>query len=419
MLRDMLAHPIESWSHLERWVNQGSPSGYTGIHGVSNRYRPDNPALSFKLGLYSACSPARISTETTMDDAPLPQASQALLRHLPVHPDVALFPENSAWLAMLEKVAEIDVVPSSSARTVTVLDCDESGVGLKLHYNRIIGRFNRTLPYRKLRASLDVDSMLDLLSAHFPRELAYLREPFALWTVDGDGKEIGGGALIRVMRPYPHSASKATLVPIFSLWSSDREAPHHPALLVQWLGEFEAPGEALFEYLLAPLLQGYAFLAWRNGLIPECNAQNVLLELNDELRSPRIVHRDLQGFYKDIQCMPCERQRHLRTTEKQLSVGKETERHRAQQQRSYLFDFKLGDYVLMPLIQTASKEFGIDANAVVRRVRELVMELAKSVDLPKDYFPDFPVWYGQTSGLPSNPRDLYEERRFPVFRAGP
>jgi len=67
----------------------------------------------------------------------------------------------------------------------------------------------------------------------------------------------------------------------------------HPALTLQLIEQSGAPpGSFVVDEIMVPVVECWAAVAGRCGVLLESHAQNTLLEVDEEYRPRRIVHRD-------------------------------------------------------------------------------------------------------------------------------
>lgn len=165
----MLTSPEKALAYAERYINDGSPSGFTERFRTSVRTDPFGPDPYFYL--YSLRPPGGLLEDYgTGTNVPT--------GHFFIHPDMCSHQELSGFKPTVW--SDHAVVPTSSARTVQILTPAE-GDYIKLHYDGVIGRVNRRLPRRKAINGPEMSSMLltALLDGTLPRSLALLHEPLA------------------------------------------------------------------------------------------------------------------------------------------------------------------------------------------------------------------------------------------------
>ena len=413
----VLNNPIKSWIYTERFVNEGSPSGYSKVNQVSLPTHPVFGQPFFQIGCFE-CSMANVnylvSRGTKEKEPPYPFK----LGYIPIHPDMVTHESTKPLgLSNLPKDC-LTCIPSSSGRTVFVLspDKEEPQYFLKLHYGNLLGRFNRRLDQRRIISALKINSDLVDSQEYFPSGIAFLPEIGAFLAQANSTKRFEVGALLRTLQPLPHSIETEVFIPFFALFSKDMKSSQEPVLLEQILKRTSNPYQTFMERLIQPLLQGFCFLALQLGLIPEWNAQNLLLGMTLEGLPTRIVFRDLQGTYRDLayrasflpkvdeseyKILPCETSQHC---------------FEARRQRSYLFDFKLCQYVLKPLTNLTAKLLRLSEYSLRQKIVEITMKEFNKYRDYDTYFPEGKVWYSQSYGISTKNSNFFSEELNPKFR---
>jgi hypothetical protein len=139
---------------------------------------------------------------------------------------------------------------------------------------------------------------------------------------------------------------------------------------------------------------------------PEMHAQNCLFEVHENFKIARLVLIDMQSVDKDI---PLARILGLNYTWTSYPEGCFDESIYFYKIRSsYVYDFKVGEYLLSPIIKVVAAKYQIDISGVEREVREYVQSHYTS-KLPSDYFPVDNCWYDcdKTERLPGQRRQYY------------
>ncbi|WP_250404503.1 ferric iron reductase [Streptomyces cellostaticus] len=403
----LMKDPVRSLLHLERWCNDGSPSGLSfGEHQVSPAYRPRGDAASFPAG--SRVLPW--SDVEVLLAAPSPALANEIVR-----PDGVVFvmhPDNPDSRTGTSCESRL-VAPTASARTVLVLDSGPVHYA-KLHYPGLLGRVPREMDTKRVRASVRMSAALDQEAGLLSDGCAYLPESIGV-TTRLTGTE--QGVVYREFIPRSRSTDSADgvvrpQIPLFSLFSTDLHSPEDPPLLVDLLcgaGGGGRPAEA-FVSLVDLLIESYCALVFGVGLVPEDHAQNLLIELDWSGAPRRVVRRDLLDWYADLEI------RRLRKLPTDFTRVLDTEHdaERAYGGRSYAFDFRLGEYVLDPLIDCAARHLRVKAEETRAWVRERVHALAADHDIDlHDYFRPFEHTSRYARGL-----RIWRDGR-PLFQAGP
>jgi len=352
---------IEKYVYLEQQVNDGSPSGFTTVHQVTARFRPQLCNV-FSLPAYfiPGSSSEAFTAEPSLEiKHAIEEFNQKVLFCL--HPDL------KKLLGYSEPEKEISVSPTASSRTVVTRDTPFPFF-IKLHYEGLLGRVHRKLSRKRVLGASLISQDLDYLAKNgtLSDSFAYLPESYSLVTRFMD-KEIG--VTYREYRPRP-MRQKRVMIPVFSLFSGDRQKPDCPTLLAQYLCDYEKRYEK-FQEMVRLLIEAFRTITLDGGLWPENHAQNILLEMDSSGVPRRVIHRDLYEFYPDIQ----RRQRNGLTTQgfrKYLDINEDERLYYAQ--KSYLFDFKFGEYVLTPLIRDFCANFSWQIDKVIQDTKDIFRE---------------------------------------------
>lgn len=391
LLEDLAQRPIEAQQYLERYVNDGSPSGFSEL----NKTSPETDALGLApwFNLFLLRGPdAWFRTSGEIPQWPAaPQCGDS--SWLLLHPDMADHPSLRIPELRLDRIDAHKVVPTASGRTVQFIHRSTPDY-VKLHYDGVLGRVHRGLPYQKAVAGPEISRLIvdALANNRLDAKLALLPETGArVLTVAGAPKQ-EWGMVWRSHRPLgPMVAQIRYMCPYFALFSKDRLRSFDPPLLTQLIqGCRGSPSDFVLEELLIPVVRCYFSLVTTLGLQPEWNAQNLLVGLASDFSISSIIMRDLGRSEKDL------------TLREQLGLNNTFEsfpykciackdelyviRH------SFSFDFKLGEYVIEPVVGLLCYEYGTDPQSVRGPIREVAESHIKQ--LPPDHFPKDGCWYG-------------------------
>lgn len=410
LIADCLRDPESALQYMERYVNMGSPSGFTREYRTSPLTDPWGDSPSFLLRACAA--PPEWIREYGERSSAL--ANLGLLNNeIALHPDVTET-IRPAWVSNPKLVYRwIDgtqVVPTACARTVQ-LPGDQFSDYVKLHYPGILGRVRRELPWIKAISGPEICSELrQHYRERMPCTFAFLDEHLARVLVPPEETE-GVGMVLRYGKPL--SVARMQLVwPFFSLFSADTHRPADPPLLVQMLRRnSKQPHTYLMERIIAPVLECYGSLVTRFGFQPECNAQNLLLGLGADLEPTSVIFRDMGRVEKDLTIrsvlgLPNDFDSY---PYKCISEADDvyTIRH------SFAFDFKLSQYVLQPLEKVFSEAFPAHARSLHAAIRDQVRSFVAMT--PKGYFPANGQWYSHDKILLTGKRP-YVAHRDPPYR---
>lgn len=404
LLADVLEYPNRCLVYLERYCNDGSPSGMTfGRHQVSKKYRPLEGEPTFELPSYLVPW-ERCEVITGRPSGALARSvllNDGVVFH--AHPDM-----EPLDLPTLDQA--VSAQPLASGRTVYVGDAPARQI--KLHYGGMIGRVPRELPRHRVVASVSVSSELDALSASLPSCAAFLPESIGVSL----GSDVGDiGMVIREQTPRPWMTGGVALVPAFALFSTDRNSPSDAPLLEQILNKFSNPIEGFVEHVLSPILESYAALAFGLGIVPEDHGQNLLLELDGRGQPRRAIRRDFLDAYADLEIRRA--RGHAARLPRAYDVR--TDGRRAYGGRSYAFDFRLGEYILDPTIELVVRCFGASSEWLRKWVVERVGELAFQYDVRLDQY--FQPWdavyrYARSTNIWADGEPNFEVTSGPRYR---
>lgn len=414
LLSNLSVDPLAAWLHLERYVNRGSPSGFTAKYRPPGDYDPWGRRKAFDLPFY----PVAKAEVTTRGRWPPGLTSQAYgTTSMPLHPMTVA--DRAVADALRESTSGkapdlVQASPTASGRTLW-LHGTTPLVHLKLHYPGILGRVRRELSFFKAIAGYELSSEItqELERPSRAVSIAVLPE-IAVRSWDCASLSSGIAALVRDARPFPHSEDSRTCVPAFALWAPDRFAPEDPLLLLQLLGADDKPQEKLLEEFLFPIVDSYFYMVFGLGIMPELNAQNLLFELSPEGEVQRIVLRDLSRCEK---LLHVRRDLGLRTQFESgdyKCVDLDEDEAFAQVRHSFSFDFKLSGYVLAEIVDAAAAGGIVEAAPIDAKLREYVDEGLRGKE---HFFPPGGAWYGHDRILLERERPYVEMAAPPRYRS--
>lgn len=212
-----------------------------------------------------------------------------------------------------------------------------------------------------------------------PTRYSFLPESLGLIVVGGEHE--GSGMLYRETKPFPHIEERRVVMPYHSLYAPDPNAPEDLPLLAQLVilhGSADKIGYFVSE-IVGPILESWALLVSKRGLLPELHGQNSLLEFDMCLRPRRVVHRDFQGTYSDPRIRTGLGlnlfSKHIVGVEPGTTV---------QSQYSHVFDGMIGRYLLSRLTKAFCASFNEDYDKVADAIKEY------HHSIPEWRVPDFP-----------------------------
>jgi hypothetical protein len=390
-LEYLCSRPLLAWMHFESEVNDGSPSGFDIGQMVRSEYRSNAP--EFDLPVYLIDNPEnaiRIGSTSSLN--------QILNLSTNICP-LCVHPQFIDRLSGHLKLCNYSILPvkakaSSSIRTAWILDRGAPVSFVKMHFPATIGRFQRGVRLYGWQASLENSRLLSyaITSSKLipPDSFAILRETGGTF-VEGDGIVEGFGHIEREVTPFPprDNSKNYPIIPFFSLWAGATTAGAKSTLLARIVADTKVSYELLLNQLITPLLEGYNYTAIEIGLIPECNAQNLLWEMDPLMKHSRVVHRDMMGFFKDLTIGLAKCQESFPSITYH-TIGSE-HCSDTKLRRSFAFDFKLTQYVIDPLVYVLSEVYDRPESEIQSDIVKMVKRLLK---WPTDYFPDDNMAYG-------------------------
>ena len=149
-----------------------------------------------------------------------------------------------------------------------------------------------------------------------------------------------------------------------------------------------SPWEYVIDGLIRPLVEAYFALLKECGLQLEPHAQNILFSLDRNYYPKSVIARDAESIDKDFGLMQT---RNLSLELTEIEYGRlHPKDYNYQILHSLMFDFKMGEYLLEPLVEWLVRNSGIERGHVYREIRKITKE--HLVELPNDFLP-LSMWY--------------------------
>ncbi len=415
MLLSELTHdPDASRRYLERYVNDGSPSGFSTIHTTQRKTSPFEITQWFHP-LVCFAPPENFRDFGYIPTLLFPELYGSQ-NWIIVHPDMKGNPffRNPAF--ELKELDALKVVPTASGRTVQIINRKEEDY-VKLHYDGILGRITRELPFEKAISGPEISSIIikAIDSCELDPMLSILPETGARILINSLQNDSQWGMVWRQSIPYGLNTSKYHFFfPSFAFFSSDQFKTHQKPLLIQVINHFGYdPISYLLDVIIFPLIKSYFSLIQKLGLQAELNSQNLLLGFNKTFSECHFIIRDLESVDKDITLMD--------------SIGKwqhfasypykciEKKQYNYAIKHSFMYDFKLGESILQPLINALVLHFKVEENYLREKIKEFTAPLIQK--LPEDFFPKN-KWYVFAKVLVDQSKEQrpYIEYKNPKFR---
>jgi hypothetical protein len=405
---DAIDQGDEAFLYMERYVDEGARtySPFAARTEVEARYQPrsDNPSFD----LPTVCAPqARVSV-CQADPA------TSLLQHyvrpqgvlFAVHPETWVIPgiEHLAELQDCPRDKPIRVAPTASTRTVFAFEetGDVAPHFIKLHLPRRISRFNRRLRRKNIENSVAITR--DMAHVQMDR-FSYLPDVLGLTFGEGDN---AWGFLVREAVPRPDQGRRR-LIPGFALYSGDLHHPGDPPLLVQMIERLGAdPQSFVLEEIMIPVVQCWAKIARDWGVLLESHGQNTLLEVDQDFRPRRVVHRDFDVWVD----LDVRRRRGLDAPFLGAGIGADTGRS-VDRHYSIVYDRFIGHAFFDYLLEALKRFYPIDEAAIRARVSEAFHQAFPDSD---QFFPPRTMFYFSNEPGPGQEFTLVDMEQAPEWR---
>ena len=387
---------FQAYIKAERYLNGGSPSGFSDQNTTSEKTRPKSSVHSFPLYQYklNGCPIEKYGCnkpDYVLDD------------YIYIHPDIV--PLINESLLYRAKGNELLVSPTASGRTVISI---EKGFFVKLAYPKQLGRLVRHINSEKIISACEVTSQLISVvksGAQSPY-FSFLREDFGQVVllnptdinIQHNSININGnyelGVLFREGTPFPYSKEKEMLIPFFSLFCDNynsTEKKLDKLLLLQLFEKQDKSIEAfLLEDVLFPLYSTYFDALLLGGIELEAHAQNMLIAIDSNYKIKRIVCRDLESAGRDALLMEIleidyrnDIPYKLNTLSDELNGQKYPKYYIT---HSFMFDFKLGEYIVTPLLDKVQKHLQYNRDKVIKSIKDYNRQYINR--LPQGFFTD-------------------------------
>ena len=343
---------------LERFTNDGSPSGHTFLKSSSTPTTAWHGLPDFPLPILRGIQRREYGDSSSLASIGLESGTEC-----PVHPDCIhltghqMLPNNEYW-------RQLRVAPTSSPRVVVALP--ERRFALKLHYPRILGRFDRPLLGEQLQFGVDVSQHFvaqDFVNSEFFPEI-YTAE-YSISMFGANASEQSYGFLIRDLQPISLSEIEWA-VPAFSILAQRNLGLLRRPLLediVKWVGVKTKLG-FICDCFLPTLCDSISELVVVAGVWPEITAQNFYFSKTKNGLF-KIIWRDFQGCFVDLEllntsgyCGPL-----INYSYHSIAPG-------GIQWRSYLFDDVFGHHLISPILRIFSHQS--DRIAIIKVLQERI-----------------------------------------------
>ena len=374
----------DNTTYLERYVNNGSPSGYSIKCSTSDS---TNPFIGADFIVPYICFAEKSSF---IDIGVIPDINSTNFSSnswILVHPDMRTHPFFRNKKLDLKIASNIKLVPTASARTLMLVESRYHGY-FKLHYDGTIGRMERKLQYKEAISGIEISKIMESLidCGGVDRRLTLLPETGAR-ILRVENQE--WGMVWRDGKPYGNCSKLKYIIPLFALFSKDRKNPQDHTILEQIITErFYDPTTYVVDYLINPIIDCYFSLLKKAGLQGEWHAQNLLIGFDENFMPQKIIARDLESMDKDLTLINYFNLPYTFLSNPYKCIN--SSRDDYQKKHSFMFDFKLGEYVIQPLLNFLQSTYYISSDTLIPSIKDYSWNQIK--DLPDNFFPK--EWYG-------------------------
>ena len=400
-INDIEKNPKAALKYMERAVNDGSPTGLKFTNNVSLQ---TNPWINDEIELCVFDYPNDFLFVIGEESEHI----QSIVgdNGIVIHPDFSFLFSNAG----LSLIRRFKGCPTSSSRTVFV---DSINCYIKLHYPGILGRVDKSLSKQDIINSIDVTNLLSCavkrkkvssLLAFFPEKSGRI----------GSWNGLDFSFTIRSAEPFGNNTkSLRYIIPAFSLYGQDYNAPFDESILSQLIKLNTGVGKGYIEKLLIPIVDCYLSLLFYEGLQHEMHSQNFLLGFDENWDLCSIILRDIESIQKDL------------TIRKNMGITDLVKSYPSRcllrnqvnyaEKHSFMYDHKLFDFFIKPLvdkIETNSEK----KEECYKRISSYVRK--KYMDQINEYFPKNGKWYKFEDVIVSSSvkRRLFLECDFPRIR---
>ena len=414
-LKEYHDNPILSYIKCERYINDGSPSKNNNT--TSNATSPKS-----SVPYYDALE---VSFEKNVEIVCFGENDAYNNESIIMHPDFIGDP--IFYNTGLNVINKIKVVPTSSGRTVLKID-NNSPCFFKLAYPKCLGRLTRHMGTDKILSAVEVTDRLTTAidKGEMNKKYSILKENKGKVAIINNNDDIyEWGMIKREFSPYPYIEQTEYMMPFFSLFAKeyDKETNcvvngHIPFIIQFYYYQSKPPIDFLLEDVIFPLLDCYFESLLYAGIELEAHAQNMLITFNDQFQLQRIVCRDLESAGRDVTLM--ERLGLTFDLQNEYKCNRLLEKNALEKYpnwyitHSFMFDFKLGEYILTPLIDCFLEYF---PNYDLNEIQHLIKTYNKRyVDMLPDFFPTDWCYYSSENFEKTKNRKVYIWEDNPKYR---
>lgn len=370
---------FEDIVYMENIINDGSPSWFTDIHRLKERFRPWN--------IHGFGIPYDLIARTKADIflANPSDSIKNIAKNKREEVQFLLHPEEfEKW--NYRCVWAIHGYPTASWRTV-LIDNWEDSYYAKLHYSWILWRVWREMTRKRVEWAWHISSELDNLIKQWLLNDAFSFLPESYWIVTTWYWWQEVWMSYRESTPrWCNQKWKWIVIPFFSLFWKDKLRPQDEFLLIQILLQYNNPKDYFINRVVRTLLVAFHTILMDWWLIPENHWQNISLQIDTNCRVTSIIHKDLYEFYADLQMREA---KGLGSTKFHKVLDKTINPDVYFQMKSYMFDFKLWEYVLYPMVKVFCEYFWYPEKLIIDEIIDLFESLStewKEIFYPYDTY---------------------------------
>jgi hypothetical protein len=388
LLQDLQENSI---TYLERFVNNGSPSGFTIKCSTSDLTSPFGKSEFINPFVCIA------NNDNFLNYGYIPKIDfdncNDKQNWILIHPDMLDNPIFKSKDLKISEAKSVRLVPTASARTLQNIDSEYKGY-FKLHYEGNIGRLNRDLTYPKAISGPEISKIIETLidNSLLDDRLTHLPELGArvLKAIDENGKSVEWGMVWRDLKPYGKDTSKIKhIIPVFSLFAKDRNNINHRTLLEQIITEkYYDPTTYIIDYLINPIIECYFSLLCNSGIQAEWHAQNLLIGFDENFFPVKFITRDLESMDKDITLIENLKLPFIFESFPYKCIMENQDNYKIK--HSFMFDFKLGEYIIQPLLNFLESVYFVSSQTLISSIKNCTARQLEN--LPSDFFPKN-EWY--------------------------
>lgn len=416
---------ISTYIKAERYINNGSPSGFSEINTTSPETSPKSIYKSFNLFLIHINDDLEYKT---IGDAMRYLSPNSIY----VHPDII---DYGLFKNINYSSQTIPVYPTASGRTVLCLN--RNNFFIKLAYPKCLGRIVRHMTLEKVQSAYDVTQLLKNAVDKNGKKISFgfFREDSGQ-IIYIPSQKLGSnillplnhkncyeyGNIFREFRPYPYIKKREFYIPFFSLFgndnSPDNKDKHIPLLIQLFHKQSKKIEDFVLEDIIFPLCRAYFESLLYAGVELEAHAQNMLVAIDENFKINRIICRDLESAGKDIPLMTSLGIEHMpfgKYKTNDLDPGNKTYKYdKYFINHSFMFDFKLGEYIVTPILRLIHDYYNVDSGKMSNAIKDYNKHFISL--LPDNFFPSDWCYYDNINWEQEGRQREYKWNPSPKYR---